>query len=55
MSYNIKDRLIIINMLNTNNIKGIKSGNNKLLLKNSKTANQSKSNFENKNKKHLYI
>jgi hypothetical protein len=44
-------------MLNTkNNINGIKSGyNNKLLLKGAKTANQNKSNFENKNKKHLYI
>ena len=43
-------------MLNTNNnINGIKSGNGKLLLKGAKTANQNKSNFENKNKKHLYI
>jgi hypothetical protein len=42
-------------MLNSNNIKGIKSGNSKLLLKGAKTANQNKSNFENKNKKHLYI
>ncbi len=42
-------------MLNSNNNKVIKSGNNKLLLKGAKTANQVKSNFENKNKKHLYI
>ena len=41
-------------MLNSN-IKGIKSGNSKLLIKGAKTANQNKSNYENKNKKHLYI
>ena len=45
-------------MLNTNtnnNNNSVKSGNNKLLLKGAKTANQNKSNFENKNKKHLFI
>ena len=42
-------------MLNANNIKGIKSRNEKIILKGGKTANQNKSNFENKNKKHLYI
>ena len=45
-------------MLNTNtnnNINIVKSVNNKLLLKGAKTSYQNKSNFENKNKKHLYI
>ena len=42
-------------MLNTNNIKGLKSVNNKNALKGAKTANNLKSNFFNKNQKHLYI
>ncbi len=44
-------------MLNTNNnIKGVKGcSNDKNLIKGAKSANQLKSNFFNKNQKHLYI
>ena len=42
-------------MLNTNNIKGLKLVNDKNALKGTKTANNLKSNFFNKNQKHLYI
>lgn len=41
-------------MLNTN-IKGLKSTNDKNALKGAKTATNLKSNFFNKNQKHLYI
>ena len=43
-------------MLNTNNnIKGVKIGNDKNLIKGTKTAKNLKCNFLNKNQKHLYI
>ncbi len=42
-------------MLNSNNIKGLKLVNDKNTLKGAKTANNLKSNFLNKNQKHLYI
>jgi hypothetical protein len=49
-------RKLNIVMLNTNNnILGFKLGSNKNLIKGANNANQLKSNFLNKNNRHLYI
>ncbi len=50
----IKEDLNNIIMLNSNNIKGLKLGNNKNTIQGVKSANNLKSNFINKNQKHLY-
>jgi hypothetical protein len=50
----IKEDLNNIIMLNSNNIKGVKLGNNKNTIQGVKSANNLKSNFINKNQKHLY-